>query len=255
MDFYFNDTPAKRTHYVGIGGIYKIVNVVNGKAYLGRTESLGRRFYEHRHGLLSGKLQHKDSVLRRAWLKYGQQNFRFVVVEIVSEQDKAMLPALEQKYLDALKTWKPSVGYNIDRCSTGFTSKTGKSAIAKQITSGLCFSGEGNRNSRLTKEQVVSIRKRYIEKRESSGKLAAEYGVSRKMVCEIINGNYWKTAAGSIRSSDLPQRSHMALREDTRLEIARLYVSGGVTYEQLASQFCCTRNMVKSSIRRYRQSL
>jgi hypothetical protein len=38
--------------------------------------------------------------LRRAWLKYGQQSFRFVVVEIVSEQDKAC-SLLMNKVFDA----------------------------------------------------------------------------------------------------------------------------------------------------------
>lgn len=60
-------------------GIYKIINIVNNKFYVGSAVDLKRRkarhFSELRHG------RHNNRHLQAAWVKYGEQAFVFVVVE------------------------------------------------------------------------------------------------------------------------------------------------------------------------------
>lgn len=64
-------------------GIYKIINVVNNKFYVGSAVDLKRRkarhFSELRHG------RHNNRYLQAAWVKYGEQAFVFVVVEELPE--------------------------------------------------------------------------------------------------------------------------------------------------------------------------
>jgi group I intron endonuclease len=88
-------------------GIYKIINVVNNKFYVGSAVDLKRRKTRHFSELRTGK--HNNSKLQNAWNKYGEQAFVFVVVEELN---------LEADLLVAENVWlKEHVGkeycYNI----------------------------------------------------------------------------------------------------------------------------------------------
>lgn len=63
--------------------IYKIINVVNNKFYVGSTTNKKVRFRQHRN-LLRGN-RHHCKHLQASWNKYGEDKFEFVVVEIVNE--------------------------------------------------------------------------------------------------------------------------------------------------------------------------
>lgn len=63
-------------------GIYKIINVVNNKFYVGSAVDLKRRKARHFSELRTGR--HNNRHLQAAWVKYGEQAFIFVVVEEVS---------------------------------------------------------------------------------------------------------------------------------------------------------------------------
>jgi group I intron endonuclease len=76
--------------------IYKIRNVVNQHYYVGSTVDSRKRFWEHRKDLRLGR--HVCIRLQRAWNKYGEDCFKFEVVEQLEGRD-LLLPA-EQKWLD-----------------------------------------------------------------------------------------------------------------------------------------------------------
>lgn len=76
-------------------GIYKIINIINNKFYVGSAVDLKRRKTRHFSELRNGK--HNNRHLQAAWVKYGEQSFIFVVVE---ELDTAAdLLAAENKWL------------------------------------------------------------------------------------------------------------------------------------------------------------
>jgi group I intron endonuclease len=60
-------------------GIYKIINVVNNKFYVGSAVDLRRRKTRHFSELRTGK--HNNAHLQAAWDKYGEKAFTFVIVE------------------------------------------------------------------------------------------------------------------------------------------------------------------------------
>jgi len=62
-------------------GIYKIINVVNNKFYVGSAVNFARRWTNHRQKFRCGKGVNRH--LQAAWDKYGEQSFVFVVVEEV----------------------------------------------------------------------------------------------------------------------------------------------------------------------------
>lgn len=65
-------------------GIYKIINVINNKFYVGSAVDLKRRKTRHFCELRNNK--HNNKHLQAAWLKYGEQSFVFVVVEDLSPE-------------------------------------------------------------------------------------------------------------------------------------------------------------------------
>ena len=62
-----------------MGVIYKIRNVVNGKFYVGSTINQKDRFRNHRR--LLRKNRHHCAHLQAAWNKYGEDCFKFEVIE------------------------------------------------------------------------------------------------------------------------------------------------------------------------------
>ena len=60
-------------------GIYKIINVINNKFYVGSAEDFTRR--KRIHWWMLRKGNHANKHLQSAWLKYGEQAFTFVIVE------------------------------------------------------------------------------------------------------------------------------------------------------------------------------
>lgn len=78
--------------------IYKIVNLVNDKFYVGSTTNKKVRFREHRKQLRGNR--HHCKHLQAAWNKYGEVKFDFVVVEEVP--DNCSLADAEDRWL---KEW------------------------------------------------------------------------------------------------------------------------------------------------------
>lgn len=60
--------------------IYRIVNSVNNKEYIGQTTQKPpiRRWYDHRTKLRNGT--HKNSKLQNAWMKHGESTFSFEIL-------------------------------------------------------------------------------------------------------------------------------------------------------------------------------
>ena len=76
-------------------GIYKIINVVNNKFYIGSAVNFSRRKSRHFSELRTGK--HNNRYLQAAWNKHGETAFIFVIVEKVT--DKSMLLEVENRWL------------------------------------------------------------------------------------------------------------------------------------------------------------
>lgn len=82
-----------------VGGIYKILNIVNNDFYLGSTNCFYKRKYQHFNFLNKGS--HPNIHLQRAFNKYGKENFIFERFEIIDEVKNLIIK--EQYYLDTLK--------------------------------------------------------------------------------------------------------------------------------------------------------
>ncbi|MGZ6373575.1 MAG: GIY-YIG nuclease family protein, partial [Ktedonobacterales bacterium] len=77
-------------------GIYAIVNMVNGKRYIGSAVSIEKRWREHRRDFQID--DHHCVYLYRAWVKYGAETFNWIVLEEVA--DRNLLVEREQWWID-----------------------------------------------------------------------------------------------------------------------------------------------------------
>lgn len=88
--------------------IYKIVNKINNKHYIGQTtKSLEERFSQHIYDSLIKK---DDKPLHRAIRKYGPENFYIELVEEVD--DSTSLDEREQYWIAYYNSYGQPNGYN-----------------------------------------------------------------------------------------------------------------------------------------------
>lgn len=90
-------------------GIYKIVNLINNKVYIGSSVHLLRRSYEHSTRLNSNTCI-SNKYLQRAWNKYGSNSFEFHVIEYCG---KEKLIEREQYWIDMYCSYEEQYGYNL----------------------------------------------------------------------------------------------------------------------------------------------
>lgn len=78
-------------------GIYMIINLLNGKRYIGSSVNIRQRLWTHRSELRHN--HHSNAYLQSAWNKYGESNFDYSILEKCSEDNKF---DREQFYIDTM---------------------------------------------------------------------------------------------------------------------------------------------------------
>ena len=103
------ETPEKSKEKIlnDTTGIYKILNKLDGKYYVGSTNNFRRRWITHKY-LLKADCHHNVK-LQHAWNKYGESSFVFILKKLDDDVD---LLQLEQSYLDMAKL-NPDGCYNL----------------------------------------------------------------------------------------------------------------------------------------------
>jgi group I intron endonuclease len=123
-------------------GVYMITNIVDGKIYVGSSKDVELRFRQHQKSLKGG--YHINKHLQNAWSKYGEQAFKFEVIEYCSPD---VMIELEQDLIESLECLDRKKGYNLMPAAPGnpYTEE-----IRKKIS-------EANRRRRLSPESRKRI--------------------------------------------------------------------------------------------------
>jgi len=91
-------------------GIYAVINLNNGKVYIGSSNNLYTRKKSHFNDLK--KNNHTNQHLQNA---YNIDNKYFIMVEIEKVENVNNLHLREQYWMDELKSYDRTVGYNINQ--------------------------------------------------------------------------------------------------------------------------------------------
>lgn len=129
-------------------GIYKITNLINNKSYIGCSKNIEHRWIAHKSESVIDKRPQYNYSIHKAFRKYGIDNFKFEIIELLPEEDLFDREIYWIKYYNTFNN-----GYN--------ETEGGQS--------GPISLGEDNPNVKLTDLDVISIRTQLL-----SGKMASE---------------------------------------------------------------------------------
>lgn len=90
-------------------GIYAIMNLLNGKIYIGQSIDIEDRLKHHESSLKYNR--HENSHLQNSWNEYGEDNFSFYIIQLCSEEE---LDELEIKYIRQFDATNRDKGYNME---------------------------------------------------------------------------------------------------------------------------------------------
>ncbi|BCC74234.1 hypothetical protein BCJMU51_p2089 (plasmid) [Bacillus cereus] len=96
-----------------IVGVYAILNLNNGKVYIGSSVDVFKRWGDHRRELERGV--HHSPRLQNSWNKHSEESFSFEIIEDVGDKDR--LIKQEQYWIDIFKSYDDSNGYNISHAA------------------------------------------------------------------------------------------------------------------------------------------
>lgn len=105
-------------------GIYKIICSGNNKVYIGQSTNIHRRYKSHITDLKANK--HHNPKLQYAFNKYGEDSFRFEIIELC---DKSLLDERENYYIDFYNAISNDYGFNL---KTGGNAKSEYSDESRQ---------------------------------------------------------------------------------------------------------------------------
>lgn len=107
-------------------GVYAILNLANNKKYIGSSVNVLTRKQDHFSSLARG--DHHSYRLQKAYNKYGVENFKFIKLKEVKDENELRLA--EQYYLDKYKTYLSRYGYNLAlNAEGGATAKHRKAVL------------------------------------------------------------------------------------------------------------------------------
>jgi len=131
--------------------IYKIINIVNNKFYIGSASYYDKRIGTHVS--LLRKKEHENPYLQSAWIKYGEESFIFEILEEV--ELKESLLNREQYWLDITKCYNRKIGYNICKNAYSSIGVTRSEEFKKKV-------GDFWRGKKFSKERIESLKKELL---------------------------------------------------------------------------------------------
>ena len=205
-----------------IPGIYKILNTVNNKVYIGSSMSIFDRWKEHIRSLRKGN--HHSRHLQNAWNLYGEKSFLFCIIE---NCDKDELLDREQFYIDAYNSADSRYGYNIcDNVKMPFLSKNILEMNSK-------LRGENRYQSLYSDNQIKELIE-YLKTGEYSHiELSKMLNISYSVVTSVVKHNSWTHLTDGIEFPEPNKfkRENVKLTEIDVVKIIKMLNDGKTNIE------------------------
>lgn len=144
-------------------GIYKITNLINNKCYIGQSTDITKRWSAEKRRAFNSDDDAYNTLLSRAFRKYGIEAFKF---EVLEECSKEHLDEREKYFIAKFKSNNIDFGYN--------------------LTSG--GQGAPNLNFKLTNQDVATIKQLLKETNIPQKEIAIQFNVGEDTISMINTG-------------------------------------------------------------------
>lgn len=157
--------------------VYRILNRLNGKVYIGSSSVIDRRLYEHRRSLNRGT--HKNRHLQSAWAEYGEHNFELTIIG--RAVTLAEILRVEKHLIIAHRSHEREFGYNVS--TNPDNSKLGVKLTPEQCARvGAAKIGNKNRLGQTFTSEVRTQISAKLKGRKLSAETKAKMSAARRGV-------------------------------------------------------------------------
>lgn len=202
-------------------GVYRIVNKIDGKIYVGSAKNTTKRKSEHFWCLRNRR--HCNVYLQRAYNKHGEDAFIFEIIELCDEVDCV---EREQYYIDLYKPYERQSGYNICENAASILGIKRSDETKKKI-------GSANSGKKLSKEQ-----KEHLSTINKGKKLSKEHKE------KIRSGNLGKSMSGEAKQKISAGNKGKSKSIDHRKSMSEAQRLSGLNGVKIA-QFDLNGNLIK----------
>lgn len=193
--------------------VYKLTNLVNGKIYIGKTNSLAARWSQHKSTAKAGK----QSRLYNAIRKYSYN--AFIMELLIADENEEFIYEQETKYIQLFRSNTKEKGYNMGLGGEGNREKqvseqtrklhskrskehynsetterlrTAKKTLEARLNASKASRGSNNGRAKLDEQKVLFIRAIYKEGFLNQLEISKRYNIPRGTVNHIISRYTWK---------------------------------------------------------------
>lgn len=220
-----------------MGIIYCFTNNINGKKYIGQSISKGNaRYNNHKSSYKNPDDCEYESPLHRAFRKHGFENFTY---EILAQDIESidLLNQLEIQYIQQYNCQIPN-GYNIEpggkNCAKPKTIEHRKKEIWAQ--------------AKLTKEEVIELRKAY-QRKESPTKIYKEKYENIMHYNSFLN--IWSGRRYALIMPEVFEKGrHTKLNAETVKLIRKDREETNLSYDKLAEKYGISKGTIADIIKK-----
>lgn len=147
--------------------IYEYTNLINNKKYVGQTNNIDRRIREHKSNSFNPKSVNYDDKIHQAIRKYGYENFKIDILEVIENtQNYDLVNEREQYWIKKEESLLTQWGYNVL---------------------------EGGRNCwrSFLSPADISLIKVMIKNETSYNEIQQLYPISKTFISDINSGKYF----------------------------------------------------------------
>ena len=240
--------------------VYKITNNNNGKYYIGKTNDLEKRWYNHVYCALVNK---ENTYFYNAIRKYGAANFTIEQIEECKTEEIVL--EREIFWINELHANKRNIGYNMTDGGdgmSGFIHSEESKQKQREKMLGRKHSPEHNKKiSESNKGKIVSQEVKDKISKANLGENNGMFGKSitektRKKLSDFQSTRLRKplTEEHKMKNSEAAknQDHYFRIPIETKNEVVKLYSSGQYTKNQLAEKFGLKYNSVVKIIRSHK---
>lgn len=207
--------------------IYCYTNLINNKQYIGQTNNLKRRKQQHIQDSIhmhKGREVAYNQPIHCAIRKYGIDNFKIEVLEIIDTENWSEVNQLESHYIKKLNSLAPN-GYNLKA------------------------EGEANKGYNKSKipQEIINNIIQDLKNGNSQGEIADKYQLSRSYISDINNGRCLKQ-----NSESYPLQNNKQKIEDY-LEIIDLLENTNYSMREIARYTNKNRDTIEKINKGYQQ--